>query len=142
MIRILFLLLISFSSFAQPGRFFAVNSRAASEALLPDSEIDEITVTYKNDQRNDTPISVTAETTENITFWKWVVYESATRTLVDISFDKNPSFFITDALRFYDIKLTATNSVDTYTKRWDRAWYRLPEVHRRGSRHSNRRIEL
>jgi hypothetical protein len=122
--RILFLLLISFSSFlgiAQPRGFIAVNSTHVQTSTA-DSEISPVTVTFKNDQRSNAAIAVDATTSENITFWKWEVYDSETRQLFDVSFDTDPNFYIS-TLGFYDLKLTVKNSVDTYTKRWDRAWF-------------------
>lgn len=102
------------------NNFWTLGFSGAVEA--PNPEITSILVDFKNDQRKDVPIEITATSDSTIDSWKWEVFDSNTRQRIDISLEQNPTFTIS-ITGFYDLKLTAKSSTDTYTQRWDRAWF-------------------
>jgi hypothetical protein len=118
--RILFALLFSISAFGQIQVVAPVSSagRSASSGF---SNIQNITITVNPSQYIGTDVTMTANANgATVTDWKWRVlhriFHTSSRAdtiLHETSTSQNPTFSL-DSLGFYDVQLTARNSIDKY----------------------------
>lgn len=84
-------------------------------------QVSSVSVSFRNDQRTDAPVTVNASSFSPNTKWKWEVYKvtnAFTKTLYATSYEEDPVFNLTD-LGYYDLQLTAKNGKD----RWEQRWY-------------------
>lgn len=118
--RILFALLFSVSAFGQIQVVAPVSSSGRSSSAAV-SNIENITISVLPNQYAGTNVAITANTNgATVTSWKWrIIYryfhaDGSADTLVRAtSTAQNPSFSL-DSIGFYDVQLTARNSLDKY----------------------------
>jgi hypothetical protein len=120
--RIIFILLaLSTSAFGQIQVIAPVSSAGRSTSTQVISNIQDITITVQPNQYLGTNVAITANTNgATVTSWKWrIIYryfhaDGSADTLVRAtSTAQNPTFAL-DSVGFYDVQLTARNSLDKY----------------------------
>lgn len=124
--RILLLLLLSVTSFAQIQVIPSASRPRATTPVV--SNIQEVDLTYSHAQYTDETITVAANPNgASVTSWLWQLIGPITKdsngTVVATSTAEDPAFAGVTTIGFYDIHLKAENSTDSYVRDIRRAIY-------------------